>query len=272
MPSPFPGMDPWLERRGVFPSFHNTFIAQLQEAINAVIPPPYFSSIGTRVVIEGDTPDRLVEPDVHILKPVGTNGSPVPGGGGVATAEAVEVQPVTVHLSEDEITEWLIEVRTGEGDESLIATIELLSRSNKRAGSEGRAEYLRKQREMRERRINMVEIDLLRSGTHTTVVPLEAALGKTGPFDYHVCVYRADQPKDLQVYPIRLPQRLPPVAIPLAPGASGLSIPLQTVLDRCYDVGLYSRRIKYSEPCDPPLTPEQQAWADAVLREKGFLK
>jgi hypothetical protein len=60
MPGPFPGMDPWLERPGLFPSFHNTFIAGLMEAINAVVPPPYFAAIGTRVVIEADSGDRLV--------------------------------------------------------------------------------------------------------------------------------------------------------------------------------------------------------------------
>lgn len=272
MPSPFPGMDPWLEGRGVFPDVHNRFIAEFSAALNAVIPPPYFTAIGTRVVIEGDAPDRFVEPDVDILKPPGANGSHGPaGGGGVVTADAVEVTPVTVHVPRDEFTEWLLEVRTGEGDEQLVTTIELLSRSNKRAGGEGRAEYVRKQREMRERRVNMVEIDLLRGGAHTTVVPLAAAVRKTGPFDYHVCVYRPDQPEDLQVYPIRLPQRLPTVVVPLAPGSPGVTVNLQVVLDRCYDVGLYTRRVTYPKPCDPPLAAEQQAWAEGVLRAKGLL-
>ena len=272
MPSPFPGMDPWLEKRGVFPDLHNRFIAALSAALNAVLPPPYFTAIGTRVVIEGDSPNRYVEPDVDILKPPGLNGSHGPsGGGGVATAEAVEVAPMTIHVDDDDFTEWLIDVRTGDGDDQLVTSIELLSRSNKRAGSEGREEYIRKQREMRERRVNMVEIDLLRSGSHTTVVPLAAAMKKTGPFDYHVCVYRAERPKDLQVYAIRLPQKLPPVSIPLSPGSAGVMVNLQTILDRCFEVGLYSRRVKYAEPCDPPLSPEQQSWADGILREKGWL-
>lgn len=271
MPSPFPGMDPWLEKRGVFPDFHNRFIAEFSAALNEIIPPPYFTAIGTRVVIEGDSPDRFVEPDVDILKPPGLNGSYAPsGGGGIATA--VEVAPVTVHVPQDEFTEWLLEVRTGEGDEQLVTSIELLSRSNKRAGGEGRTEYIRKQREMRERRVNMVEIDLLRGGTHTTVVPLAAALRKTGPFDYHICVYHAEHPKDLEDYPIRLPQKLPAVTVPLSPGSAAVAVNLQTILDRCYEVGLYARRMKYGEPCDPTLTPEQQTWAEGILRDKGLLK
>jgi hypothetical protein len=46
---------------------------------------------------------------------------------------------------------------------------------------------------------------------------------------------------------------------------------MQPAFDRCYDSGLYSRRLRYSEPCDPSLSAEQQAWAEAVLREKGLL-
>ena len=33
MPSPFPGMDPYLESREVFPDFHDSFIFCLREAI-----------------------------------------------------------------------------------------------------------------------------------------------------------------------------------------------------------------------------------------------
>ena len=52
MPSPFPGMDPYLERRPIWPDFHNRFIALLSEAMNAVLPAPLFASIGNRVYVE----------------------------------------------------------------------------------------------------------------------------------------------------------------------------------------------------------------------------
>jgi hypothetical protein len=189
----------------------------------------------------------------------------------VVAADVTEVKPVVVRVPREEMTEWLIEVRTGDGDDELVTTVEVLSRSNKRAGGEGRAEYLRKQREMVERRVNMIEIDLLRSGAHTTAVPLGPAVAQAGRFDYHVSVYRADRPGDFEVYPIHLPQRLPAVAVPLRPGVAAVPVNLQPVLDRCYDVGLYARRARYVRPPDPPLTPEQQAWADGVLRSKGLI-
>ena len=46
----------------------------------------------------------------------------------------------------------------------------------------------------------------------------------------------------------------------------------QPLLDRCYDTGRYAEEVRYDRPPDPPLTPEQQAWAEAILREKGVLR
>lgn len=263
MPSPFPGMDPWLEQPGVFPGFHNRYITYLSEALNAVLPPPYFADIANRVMIEGDEPLALREPDVGVFRPHGANGT---NGGGVAVADPSEVRAVRVHVPRDEIREWLIEVRSAD-DNRLVTSIELLSPSNK---STHRAEYRRKQRELAERQVNLIELDFLRAGAHTTAVPLTHARQSAGAFDYHVCVYRPEEPEEFEVYPIRLPQRLPMIRVPLRPGAT-VEVHLQPVFDRAYDVGVYGRRLRYAGPADPPLTPEQQAWADGILREKGLL-
>lgn len=270
MPSPFPGMDPWLEGPAIFPDLHDSFITYLREALNAVLPPPYFAAIANRVWIEGDT-GRAVQPDVDVLKPAGPNGSAGPAGGGAGVAVATDVRPVVVHVPREEWTEWLIEVRTESGGERLVTTVEILSRSNKSAGTVSRAEYRKKQQEMVERRVNVVEVDLLRGGTHATLVPPTAVVRATGGFDYHVCVYRPGRPEDFEVYPIRLPQRLPTVAVPLSSGTPDVSVSLQAVFDRCYDVGLYARRVRYDRPPEPPLAPEQQAWAEGILRQKGLL-
>ena len=47
---------------------------------------------------------------------------------------------------------------------------------------------------------------------------------------------------------------------------------LQPLLDRSYETGRYGEEVRYDrrQP-DPPLTPEQQAWAEGVLRAKGLL-
>ena len=64
MPSPFPGMDPYLENPDIFPDFHDSVITYLREAIQASLPPPYFAALGRRVWIEVSR--RTVGPDVQI--------------------------------------------------------------------------------------------------------------------------------------------------------------------------------------------------------------
>ena len=261
MPSPFPGMDPWLESPGVFPDFHNSFIAYLRAALNAVLPPPYFAAIGTRVVITGGERDQFVEPDVDVLRPFG---SETDGGTALATKTTVEADPLIIEVERDEVTEWFLEVRTGEGDNELITSIELLSISNKLGGSASRGAYLLKQREMIERGVNLVEIDLLRRGTHTTLVPYHS-LSVRARYHYHVCIYRPAQPRRFETYPIQLSQPLPAINIPLKEIGEQVTISLQPIHERCYAEGAYDRRINYHHECVPSLTSSDAAWASVFL-------
>ena len=77
MPSPFPGMDPWLESPGVFPDLHNTLITYLGDTLNASLPEPYFARTATRVWIE----DQRREPDVGVFD---RDSRPPPGSVDVA--------------------------------------------------------------------------------------------------------------------------------------------------------------------------------------------
>jgi Protein of unknown function (DUF4058) len=61
MPSPFPGMDPWLEDPTIFPDLHNSFIAHLRNTINQKLPEPYYAAINNRVWV--DLSYRHIEPD-----------------------------------------------------------------------------------------------------------------------------------------------------------------------------------------------------------------
>ena len=144
------------------------------------------------------------------------------------------------------------------GDEGkrLVTSIEVLSLSNKTPGEQGRELYVRKQKELLSSKAHLVEIDLLRGGEHVSAVPLEAAVRDMRAFDYHVTVHCFDDRETFFVYPIRLLDRLPPVAIPLLPGDSPVTVDLQSVFDRCYDAGPYSREIRYGvDHVIPALTP-----------------
>src|SRR5262249_43803429 len=104
--------------------------------------------------------------------------------------------------------------------------------------------YLKRQREVLGRQVHLVEIDLLRSGAHSTAVPLDLAVAKAGPFDYHVCIHHFDNLEDFFVYPLWLGTRLPSIAVPLLPGDPPASAHLQALLDRAYAPATYARETR----------------------------
>ncbi len=272
MPSPFPGMDPFLEAPDYFPGLHGSMIAYLREYLQPRLPEPYYAEIADRVWVE--TSHRPLEPDLNVLRAEKPTGDTAPNGGGVAvaTATATRTQPVVVTVPLEERRETVVEIYARRDQERLVTSIEVLSLTNKTPGQQGRDLYLRKQRELLSGRVHLVEIDLLRAGRHTTAVPLGAMLAKTGPLDYHVCIHHFDNAEDYFIYAIRLPDRLPEIAVPLLPGDPPVNVDLQAVFDRCYDTGPYRRRVRYAEVVPPPPLPsEQQEWVDKLLQNKGLL-
>jgi hypothetical protein len=216
--------------------------------------------------------ERLIEPDVDVLRPINF----VPkstNGGNTSTIAVHDLLEVPMNpLPDEEITEIYLEVRTGHGDEELITSIEMLSLSNKTRGKTGRGLYLAKQFEMMSAGVNLVEIDFLRRGTHATKVSLAELRRRAGRFDYHVCVTSRDKQSVSYVAPILMEQPLPIIPIPLTEDLPPLPANFQELFARTYDAALYARRLHYDEPCDPPLTPEQRAWAEGILHEKGVVK
>ena len=272
MRSPFPGMDPFLEHPALFPDVHDSLIFCLREALNATLPPPYYVGIASRVWLEAG--ERRIAPDVKVTHPAqGVNGGARAGngGGGVAVAEAVGTEPVVVEAELEEQRESLLQIYADPVGRRVVTSIEVLSPSNKTSAGNGRAAYLQKQSEVLQSQVHLVEIDLLRAGLHTTAVPLDAAVARTGPFDYHVCVHRWDRPNLYYVYPIPLQGRLPVVTVPLLPDDRPVGLDLRAVLDRAYDAGQYHRWVSYRDPAPPPaLPPSQAAWVEEILRGAGL--
>lgn len=266
MPSPFPGMDPFLEHPDFFPDLHGRFHVYLSEALQALLPAPYFAVINQRLWVEPSA--RYIEPDTDVLY-----GDWTVGESSVAwkTAERTRTRPLVFETFDDEHREPYVEIRTrlAEGGERVVTAIEVLSLSNKTPGQRGRELYLEKQAEILGSQVHLVEIDLLRGGQHTTPVLWERLSRKAGPFDYHVSVHRFDQRGRFFIYPWRLPDPLPVIGVPLLPGHDQVSLDLQAVLTRCYETGPYPRRVVYeSHRIVPPPTPEQTEWVERHLPTK----
>jgi len=261
-------MDPYLERHDVFPDLHDRFATYLSEFLQARLPAPYYAALGQRVWVE--VSQRYIQPEAQILRPRSASPLNEPGGG-LAVVARPTTRMVVVHVPHDERREPLVEIYSGPGRERrLVTTIEVLSISNKTPGEHGRDLYLRKQREVLHSRTHLVEIDLLRGGEHTTAVPRDRLAAEASPFDYHVCVHRFDDLEDYFVYPIRLDEALPVVAIPLLLGDPAVEADMQAVFNRCYESGPYRREVSYGEdPLDPPLTHAQASWAATLLSSRG---
>ena len=260
MPSPFPGMDPWLEGRSVFPDLHDSLIFLIKKALNDRLPAGYYATAKMIVWLDDD---KRREPDVSVSTR-GPRPRVVEGAAtAVTTLRSLGRPPVPVPREES-----YVEIHAVDG-RRLVTAVEVLSRSNKRGRSAGRKEYLKKQREFTQARVNVVEIDLLRAGTHTTATPrqrLERLNG--GPFHYHVCVTRAGPEPELfgAVFPLDRP--LPAIEVLLDAGVAPVTVDLQAALTEAYDAGRYADFVDYSHPCTPPLSPEDEAWADGILRAR----
>jgi hypothetical protein len=256
-------MDPFLEHPDIFPDFHDRFVTYLSDAIQRRLPEPYYAALGRRAWIE--VSERLIRPDVNVVR---SRREGPQSAGSVTVAERPATEPLVIHVPHDECVEPLVEIYMGpRSNRRLVTAIEVLSRANKTPGEQGRDLYLRKQREILQGKVHLVEIDLLRSGHHTTAVPWKRLEAETGQLDYHVCIHRFDNLEDYFVYPCPLPQPLPEIAIPLLPGDSAVSCDLQEVFDRTYDAGPYRREIDYQQERPvPPLSAEQSVWAAEKVR------
>ena len=70
MPSPFPGMDPYLEAPDIWPDFHDALAGEIRRELNRVLPRPYYAQLEMRpdIGIVGDElPGRII-PDVAIVR------------------------------------------------------------------------------------------------------------------------------------------------------------------------------------------------------------
>jgi hypothetical protein len=101
MPSPFPGMNPYLEQSTVWQDFHNTFLIALPETLAPRLTPNYFVRVEEHVSIhEYESDDRrpFGRPDVSIHgapnpTPSQSGQGQEPPTGDVAAPTAVLIPP-----------------------------------------------------------------------------------------------------------------------------------------------------------------------------------
>ena len=122
MPSPFPGMNPWLEQDALWHDFHQRMLTAMSDAIAQEVAPRYYVALEEHVYIH-EPPEPVARflgrPDLAIVRTSGT--SP-------AASAAVMEAPVYTALPEplDVVRESYIEIRDTE-NQYLVTVLELLS-------------------------------------------------------------------------------------------------------------------------------------------------
>jgi Protein of unknown function (DUF4058) len=164
MPSPFPGMDPYLEAPTIWPDLHDRLATEISAELNQILPGAYYARIEMRpevgIVEDQSSNRRRIVPDVAVVR------RPK-----VLASEAVAVieRPrrelsvaLEVEFRDEPVRHHFVEIRDV-SQHRLVTLIEILSPSNKRPGPD-RDSYARKQREVLDSDASLVEIDLLRDG------------------------------------------------------------------------------------------------------------
>jgi len=275
MPSPFPGMDPYLERPSLWVDFHNNLAPEIQAQLNQVIQPRYVARLTPYVTYEVIEIAEVqpIRPDVGVLRETGPGyGTQVdvapadvaPTVGGVATGAPTVPLPVLSRVPSRVALElFSVEIRTVDRRQ-LVTAIEILSPVNKKPGHKAHTDYLRKRDHLLSSMTHLVEIDLLRAGQRPPLDrPVPAA-------PYYVTLSRAERRPQVEVWPVQLWDRLPAIPIPLRAPDADVSLDLAECVASVYDRAAYGADIDYaSTPPAPPLGEAEGAWVAGWWRERG---
>ena len=265
MKSPFPGMDPFIEDRGLWADFHTKLIGEIERELAARLPERYFVQTGERsyIVLAGtdEKETKPMYPDVGIEKPTRGKRSAATRAA-VAVAEPVlDTGGITMRaFIEEHFRENFIEIYEADPETRLVTCIEVLSPSNKRKGKKGWKLYLRKRNALLLGKANLVEIDLVRSGWR---MPMVEPWPKS---PYYLLVGREDHVPSCRVWPASFQEPLPVIPVPLASPDPDLPLALQPMIEAVYERSRYGRRLDYTKPLTPPLSPEENAWLAERLR------
>lgn len=267
MPSPFPGMDPYLEGE-MWQEFHETLAGAIRAQIMPLVRPKYVALLARRYVVDRpalgilDLPpeQRIIYPDASVVKSTETAAEPplpTPSEP-AATAPTVELPS----LVEEEVPLLSIEIRDI-ARRRLVTIVEILSPVNKRG--DGAREYIERRVELMKTDTHLLEIDLLRRGQRLQFQ------GQPPSAAYYIYLSRFQRRPYTQIWPVSLRSPLPTVPVPLLPPDPDVVLDLQAAVDACFELVEYERLIDYRVPPPPPeLSAEDAAWLNQVLQTAGI--
>ncbi len=206
MPSPFPGMDPYLEHPDRWSTVHNRLIVAIADVLTPQLLPKYQVDIEKRIYeIIGANSLLVGRPDVSVQQSrLSQEILTHPSATAVPTAQPIKVSVPMV----EEVKEAYLEVKEA-ATQKVVTAIEILSPTNKKG--QGREKYEKKRQQVLSSLSHLVEIDLLRDGEPLPVLEVP------GYTDYRILVSRSDTRPIADLYAFNLPDLIPLFPIPLSP-------------------------------------------------------
>lgn len=264
MPSPFPGMDPYLEGE-MWQEFHQTLANAIRAQLLPRLAPRYVALLAKRYVMQGadlgivglESP-RVIYPDAHVVETrepaVLREGPP----GTMVAEPAVELASPMM----EEVPLSSVEIRDV-AKRRLVTLIEILSPVNKRG--EGACEYNQRRLEILQTQTHLLEIDLLRQGERLVLE------GQLPPAAYYVFLSRTNRRPRTEVWPIGLRDALPTVPVPLLRPDPDVPLDLQAAVRACFELVGYERLLDYTKPPPPPpLSEPETSWLADCLHRAGI--
>ncbi|MCB0598544.1 MAG: DUF4058 family protein [Lewinellaceae bacterium] len=255
MPSPFPGMDPYLEGY-LWPDVHNSLAYLIKVQLISRLADPYVVHLNTYTV-EDTSPEEdvgIMYPDVEVFRKADVAKEPVGAYEPPVTPETI-VLPAIKNI---EARIPVVEIKDRKSNQ-LITAIEILSPVNKR--KPGLLPYREKRERLHYAGVHLVEIDLLRRGERPFGHPY------LPQSHYLICLLRAGI-GTTQVWAVDVKDPLPVIPIPLKQPDKDSLLDLGKAFKDVYEQGAFERSVNYSEAPPPPaFTEEELEW----MKELGVM-
>ncbi len=259
MPSPFPGMNPYLEHPDLWSEVHSRLIVAIANAILPQLSLNYRVAIEKRIYLSISN-ELAGIPDVTIISRQSPTTLTTTNQYN-STSLLNHLEPTLVKLPIPEtVKEGYLEIREGLAGK-VITVIEILSPANKRSGP-GRDEYEKKRNKVLQQQTNLVEIDLLRGGKP---MPL---LGVKAKSDYRILVCQGEELPHGRLYAFTIRQPIPIFPVPLKLGETQPEVNLQELLQEIYEQARFDLAIDYLLEPVPPLSSKDREWANLILQEQ----
>lgn len=263
MPSPFPSMDPYLEKSDIWSDCHTSLITAIKRHLNTQIGPTYYATVETYSAVEelGIAKPQGISPDVTVVERWPPQRKAAIRASTVTIPDAPIIRPISDQRRLRAVRIYLT------GTDELVTAIELLSPANKRG--RGLETYRRKRYRLLSSHVHLVEIDLLRGGQR----PGKEVNEPTLETDYVLLLNRAAEnmyDRVSEIWPLALNQPFPLMPIPLLWPDPDIPLDLNVILANVYEESGYAWRIDYRQPVpSPKLRKKMVMWLREALPDVG---